>query len=318
MPGPCTIDPAVFERPCHLTWQGAFPVSPPSRCRDSSASSSPCQRYKGMAAANNRQPAGIPIHNTRLVRFAMLQTLTFCIKDSRPFLYSRRPGCPRPRAALKSGILIKRKPTGRRSKAVYLKKSGTFRGNRVHTLTGSAPILYNKRENPGPGLKAGLLRYTMGGWARSKWQDGVGMAVKRSKKAGGGGKYWWGCCRSGSAWVWCWSRSGSLRSSAAPPVPGPPVRRTNRRPARYRPLPLSLPAGTGGYGHRRQLGDILIHKPVLQAARQKDNTYDFTSMFALVSPYVKKMDYLRDQCGAGRLPVPDSIRPRCSSVFRLP
>ena len=34
-----------------------------------------------MAAANNRQPAGIPIHNTRFVRFVMPQTLTFCITD---------------------------------------------------------------------------------------------------------------------------------------------------------------------------------------------------------------------------------------------
>lgn len=145
-----------------------------------------------MAAANNRQPAGIPIHNTRFVRFVMPQTLTFCIKDSRPFLYSRRPGCPRPRAALKSGILIKRKPTGRRSKAVYLKKSGTFRGNRVHTLTGSAPILYNKRENPGPDLRpafCGIL------WADGPDQNGRMVLAWRSKdrkKAGGGGKYWWG------------------------------------------------------------------------------------------------------------------------------
>lgn len=234
---------------------GPFPVSPPSRCRDSSASSSPCQRYKRMAAANNRQPAGIPIHNTRFVRFVMPSALTICVKDSRPFLYSRRPGCPRPRAALKSGILIKRKPTGRRSKAVYLKKSGTFRGNRVHTLTGSAPILYNKRENPGPGLKAGLLRYTMGGWARSKWQDGVGMAVKRSKKSRRRRKILVGVLSVGLCLGLVLVTVGIVTVLRRAPGPGPAGSADESAPGTVSAAPTEPPgAGTGGYGHRRQLG----------------------------------------------------------------
>ncbi len=52
--------------------------------------------------------------------------------------------------------------------------------------------------------------------------------------------------------------------------------------------PGPVPVATATIGSS---GDILIHKPVLRAAKQEGNTYDFTSMFSLVSPYVQKVDY---------------------------
>ena len=76
------------------------------------------------------------------------------------------------------------------------------------------------------------------------------------------------------------------------PGPGPAGSADESAPGTVSAAPTEppgpVPVATATVGSS---GDILIHKPVLQAARQKDNTYDFTSMFALVSPYVKKMDY---------------------------
>ena len=37
-------------------------------------------------------------------------------------------------------------------------------------------------------------------------------------------------------------------------------------------------------------GDILIHSPIYQAARQSDGSYDFTEIFTHVAPYFKKYD----------------------------
>lgn len=68
--------------------------------------------------------------------------------------------------------------------------------------------------------------------------------------------------------------SGETTSDAASAAPTDP--------------PGPVPVATATIGNS---GDILIHKPVLQAARQADKSYDFAGMFALVSPYVKKMDY---------------------------
>lgn len=227
-----------------------------------------------MAAANNRQPAGIPIHNTRFVRFVMPSALTICVKGSRSsaFQYNRILSQSNPRdhgpdvrghePARNRDVLTKRKPTGRRSKAVYLKKSGTFRGNRVHTLTGSAPILYNKRENPGPGLKAGLLRYTMGGWARSKWQDGVGMAVKRSKKSRRRRKILVGVLSVGLCLGLVLVTVGIVTVLRRAPGPGPAGSADESAPGTVSAAPTEppgpVPVATATVGSS---GDILIHKP---------------------------------------------------------
>ena len=118
------------------------------------------------------------------------------------------------------------------------------------------------------------------------------MAVKRSKKSRRRRKILVGVLSVGLCLGLVLVTVGIVTVLRRAPGPGPAGSADESAPGTVSAAPTEppgpVPVATATVGSS---GDILIHKPVLQAARQKDNTYDFTSMFALVSPYVKKMDY---------------------------